>query len=184
MEQKKEIDLPGFFLRSISMTEKALDDAKVAIIDVEDPNTYDVAINKIAYATGLIDLNQELIGYMREEEFEKIMLGIVQAWDSRLAFLEELLEEQKPSSSKSAEQNGKTEGSDSYKFISDVRVFKKTDVDNISFSFKDITQSDLKDEAKSDFSAKEEAAANELIEKISQMISEELRKKGEMHEPL
>lgn len=184
MEQEKEIDLTGFLLRSISMTEKALDDAKVAIIGVEDPNTYDVAINKIAYATGLIDLNQELIGYMREEDFEKIMLGIVQNWDSRLAFLEELLEEQKPSGSKSAEPNGKTEGSDSYKFISDVRVFKKSDVDDISFSFKDITQSDLKDEAKSDFSAKEETSVDELVEKISQMISEELRKKREMHEPL
>lgn len=96
MEQKKEIDLTGFLLRSISMTDKALDDAKVAIIDVEDPNTYDVAINKIAYATGLIDLNQEMIGYMREEDFGKVMLGFVQNWDSRLAFLEELLEEQKP----------------------------------------------------------------------------------------
>ena len=113
MEQKKEIDLTGFLLRSISMTDKALVDAKVAILDVEDPNTYDVAINKIAYATGLIDLNQELIGYIQDEGFEKIMSGIVQNWDSRLAFLEELLEEQKPSSSKSAEPNGKTEGSDS-----------------------------------------------------------------------
>lgn len=183
MEQEKEIDLPGFFLRSISMTEKALDDAKVAIIDVEDPNTYDVAINKIAYATGLIDLNQELIGYILDSGFEKMMSGIVKGWDSRLAFLEELLEEQKPSCEVCATPNGKIELSGGYKFISDVRVFKKSDVDNISFSFKDITQSDLKDEAKSDFSAKEEAAANELIEKINQMILEELRKKGETHEP-
>ena len=96
MEKKKEIDLTGFLLRSISMTEKALVDAKVAILDVEDPITYDVAINKIAYATGLIDLNQELIGYIQDEGLEKIMSGIVQNWDSRLAFLEELLEEQKP----------------------------------------------------------------------------------------
>ena len=173
MEQEKEIDLPGFFLRSISMTEKALDDAKVAIIDVEDPNTYDVAINKIAYATGLIDLNQELIGYMREEDFEKIMLGIVQNWDSRLAFLEELLEEQKPSGSKSAEPNGKTEHSDSYKFISDVRVFKKSDVD---------VKPDVIIVANPDFYAKE-ASADELAEKINQMISEALQKKGETHEP-
>lgn len=96
MEQKKEIDLTGFLMRTISITDKALVDAKVAIIDVEDPNTYDVAINKIAYATGLIDLNQELIGYIQDEGFEKIMSGIVQNWDSRLAFLEELLEEQEP----------------------------------------------------------------------------------------
>ena len=182
MEQEKEMDLAGFLMTTIRMTDEALVDAKVAILGVEDPNTYDVAINKIAYATGLIDLNQELIGYILDSGFEKMMSGIVKGWNSRLAFLEELLEEQKPSSSKSAEPNGKTEGSDSYKFISDVRVFKKSDVDNISFSFKDITQSDLKDEAKSDFSAKEEAAANELIEKISQMISEELRKKEETHE--
>ena len=96
MEQKKEIDLTGFLLRTISMTDKALVDAKVAILDVEDPITYDMAINKMAYATGLIDLNQELIGYMLDSGFEKIMSGIVQNWDSRLAFLEELLEEQKP----------------------------------------------------------------------------------------
>nr|DAE53760.1 MAG TPA: hypothetical protein [Caudoviricetes sp.] len=169
MEQKKEIDLPGFFLRSISMTEKALDDAKVAIIDVEDPNTYDVAINKIAYATGLIDLNQELIGYMREEDFEKIMLGIVQNWDSRLAFLEELLEEQKPSGSKSAEPNGKTEHSDSYKFISDVRVFKKSDVD---------VKPDVIIVANPDFYAKE-ASADELARKIEEKLKKGIASKGE-----
>lgn len=169
MEQKKEIDLPGFFLRSISMTEKALDDAKVAIIDVEDPNTYDVAINKIAYATGLIDLNQELIGYMREEDFEKIMLGIVQNWDSRLAFLEELLEEQKPSGSKSAEPNGKTEHSDSYKFISDVRVFKKSDVD---------VKPDVIIVANPDFYAKE-ASADELARKIKEKLKKGIASKGE-----
>ncbi len=169
MEQEKEIDLPGFFLRSISMTEKALDDAKVAIIDVEDPNTYDVAINKIAYVTGLIDLNQELIGYMREEDFEKIMLGIVQNWDSRLAFLEELLEEQKPSGSKSAEPNGKTEGSDSYKFISDVRVFKKSDVD---------VKPDVIIVANPDFYAKE-ASADELARKIEEKLKKGIASKGE-----
>ena len=96
MEHEKEIDLTGFLLKTISMTDEALVDAKVAILDVEDPITYDVAINKIAYATGLIDLNQELIGYIQDEGFEKIMSGIVQNWDSRLAFLKELLEEQKP----------------------------------------------------------------------------------------
>ena len=169
MEQKKEIDLPGFFLRSISMTEKALDDAKVAIIDVEDPNTYDVAINKIAYATGLIDLNQELIGYMREEDLGKVMLGIVQNWDSRLAFLEELLEEQKPSGSKSSEPNGKTEHSDSYKFISDVRVFKKSDVD---------VKPDVIIVANPDFYAKE-ASADELARKIEEKLKKGIASKGE-----
>ena len=169
MEQEKEIDLPGFFLRSISMTEKALDDAKVTIIDVEDPNTYDVAINKIAYATGLIDLNQELIGYMREEDLGKVMLGIVQNWDSRLAFLEELLEEQKLSSSKSAEPNGKTEGSDSYKFISDVRLFKKPDVD---------VKPDVIIVANPDFYAKE-ASADELARKIEEKLKKGIASKGE-----
>lgn len=96
MEQKKEIDLTGFLMRTISMTDKALVDAKVAILDVEDPNTYDVAINKIAYATGLIDSSRELINFIQDEGLEKIMLNINQNWYSRLAFLEELLEEQKP----------------------------------------------------------------------------------------
>ena len=96
MEQEKEIDLAGFLMRAISMTDKALDDAKVAILDVEDPNTYDVAINKIAYATGLIDSSRELINFIQDEGLEKIMLNINQNWYSRLAFLEELLEEQKP----------------------------------------------------------------------------------------
>ena len=174
MEQEKEIDLAGFLMRTISMTDKALVDAKVAILDVEDPNTYDMAINKIAYATGLIDLNQELIGYIQDEGFEKIMSGIVQNWDSRLAFLEELLEEQKPSSSKSAEPNGKAEGSDSYKFISDVRVFKKPDVD---------VKPDIKIVVYSNSSADGESV-EEIAEKISKMFSEKLQKKGEMHEPL
>lgn len=169
MEQKKEIDLTGFLLRSISMTDKALDDAKVAIIDVEDPNTYDVAINKIAYATGLIDLNQEMIGYMREEDFGKVMLGIVQNWDSRLAFLEELLEEQKPSSSKSAEPNGKTEGSDSYKFISDARVFKKSDVG---------VKPDVIIVANPDFYAKE-TSADDLARKIKEKLKKGIASKGE-----
>ena len=169
MEQKKEIDLTGFLLRSISMTDKALDDAKVAIIDVEDPNTYDVAINKIAYATGLVDLNQEMIGYMREEDFGKVMLGIVQNWDSRLVFLEELLEEQKPSSSKYADPNGKTEGSDSYKFISDVRVFKKSDVD---------VKPDVIIVANPDFYAKE-ASADELARKIEEKLKKGIASKGE-----
>ena len=71
MEQKKEIDLTGFLMRTISMTDKALVDAKVAILDVEDPITYDVAINKIAYATGLIDLNQELINDLETKEKER-----------------------------------------------------------------------------------------------------------------
>lgn len=173
MEQEIEIDLPGFLLRSISMTEKALVDAKVAILDVEDPITYDVAINKIAYATALIDLNQELIGYIQDEGFEKIMSGIVQNWDSRLAFLEELLEEQKPSSSKSAEPNGKAEGSDSYKFISDVRVFKKPDVD---------VKPGIKIAVYSNSSADGESV-EEIAEKISKMFSEKLQKKGETHEP-
>ena len=96
MEQKKEIDLTGFLMRTISMTDKALVDAKVAILDVEDPITYDVAINKIAYATGLIDSSRELINFIQDEGLEKIMLNINQNWYSRLAFLEELLEEQKP----------------------------------------------------------------------------------------
>lgn len=169
MEQKKEIDLTGFLMRTISMTDKALDDAKVAIIDVEDPNTYDVAINKIAYATGLVDLNQEMIGYMREEDFGKVMLGIVQNWDSRLVFLEELLEEQKPSSSKSAEPNGKTEGSDSYKFISNVRVFKKSDVD---------VKPDVIIVANPDFYAKE-ASADELARKIEEELKKGIASKGE-----
>lgn len=169
MEQKKEIDLTGFLMRTISMTDKALVDAKVAILDVEDPNTYDAAINKIAYATGLIDLTQEMIGYMREEDFGKVMLGIVQNWDSRLVFLEELLEEQKPSSSKSAEPNGKTEGSDSYKFISDVRVFKKSDVD---------VKPDVIIVANPDFYAKE-ASADELARKIEEKLKKGIASKGE-----
>lgn len=169
MEQKKEIDLTGFLLRSISMTDKALVDAKVAILDVEDPNTYDVAINKIAYATGLIDLNQEMIGYILDSGFEKTMSGIVQNWDSRLAFLEELLEEQKPSSSKSAELNGKTEGSDSYKFISDVRVFKKSDVD---------VKPDVIIVANPDFYAKE-ASVDELARKIEEGLKKGIASKGE-----
>ena len=173
MEQEKEVDLTGFLMRAISMTDKALVDAKVAILGVEDPNTYDVAINKIAYATGLIDLNQELIGYILDSGFEKMMSGIVKNWDSRLAFLEELLEKQKPSGPKSAEPNGKTEGSDSYKFISDVRVFKKSDVD---------VKPDVIIVANPDFYAKE-ASADELAEKINKMISEAFQKKGEMHEP-
>ena len=169
MEQKKEIDLTGFLMRTISMTDKALVDAKVAILDVEDPITYDVAINKIAYATGLIDLNQEMIGYMREEDFGKVMLGIVQNWDSRLAFLEELLEEQKLSSPKYAEPNGKTEGSDSYKFISDVRVFKKSDVD---------VKPDVIIVANPDFYAKE-ASADELARKIEEKLKKGIASKGE-----
>ena len=169
MEQKKEIDLTGFLLRTISMTDKALVDAKVAIIDVEDPITYDMAINKIAYATGLIDLNQELIGYILDSGFEKIMSGIVQNWDSRLAFLEELLEEQKPSSSKSTEPNGETEHSDSYKFISDVRVFKKSDVD---------VKPDVIIVANPDFYAKE-ASADELARKIKEGLKKGIASKGE-----
>lgn len=169
MEQKKEIDLTGFLMRTISMTDKALVDAKVAILDVEDPITYDVAINKIAYVTGLIDLNQELIGYILDSGFEKIMSGIVQNWDSRLAFLEELLEEQKPSSSKSAEPNGKTEGSDSYKFISDVRVFKKSDVD---------VKPDVIIVANPDFYAKE-ASVDELARKIEEGLKKGIAPKGE-----
>lgn len=168
MEQKKEIDLTGFLLRTISMTDKALVDAKVAILDVEDPNTYDMAINKIAYATGLIDLNQELIGYIQDEGFEKIMSGIVQNWDSRLAFLEELLDEQKPSSSKSAGPNGKTEGSDSYKFISDVRVFKKSDVD---------VKPDVIIVANPDFYAKE-ASVDELARKIEEGLKKGIASEG------
>ncbi len=173
MEQKKEIDLTGFLLRAISMTDKALDDAKIAIIETEDMKTYAEAVNKMAYATGLIDLNQELIGYMLDSGFEKIMSGIVQNWDSRLAFLEELLEEQKPSSSKSAEPNGKAEGSDSYKFISDVRVFKKPDVD---------VKPGIKIAVYSNSSADGESV-EEIAEKISKMFSEKLQKKGETHEP-
>lgn len=169
MEQKKEIDLTGFLLRSISMTDKALVDAKVAILDVEDPNTYDVAINKIAYATGLIDLNQELIGYILDSGFEKIMSGIVQNWDSRLAFLEELLEEQKPSCEVCATPNGKTEGSDSYKFISDVRVFKKSDVD---------VKPDVIIVANPDFYAKE-ASVDELARKIKEGLKKGIASKGE-----
>lgn len=169
MEQKKEIDLTGFLLRSISMTDKALVDAKVAILDVEDPITYDVAINKIAYATALIDLNQELIGYIQDEGFAKIMSGIVQNWDSRLAFLEELLEEQRPSSSKSAEPNGETEHSDSYKFISDVRVFKKSDVD---------VKPDVIIVANPDFYAKE-ASVDEIARKIKEGLKKGIASKGE-----
>lgn len=169
MEQKKEIDLTGFLMRTISMTDKALVDAKVAILDVEDPDTYDMAINKIAYATGLIDLNQELIGYILDSGFKKIMSGIVQNWDSRLAFLEELLEEQKPSSSKSAEPNGKTEGSDSYKFISDVRVFKKSDVD---------VKPDVIIVANPDFYAKE-ASVDEIARKIKEGLKKGIASKGE-----
>ncbi len=169
MEQKKEIDLTGFLMRTISMTDKALVDAKVAILDVEDPITYDVAINKIAYATGLIDLNQELIEYIQDEGFEKIMSGIVQNWDSRLAFLEELLEEQKPSSSKSTEPNGETEHSDSYKFISDVRVFKKSDVD---------VKPDVIIVANPDFYAKE-ASVDEIARKIKEGLKKGIASKGE-----
>lgn len=169
MEQKKEIDLTGFLLRAISMTDKALDDAKIAIIETEDMKTYAEAVNKMAYATGLIDLNQELIGYMLDSGFEKIMSGIVQNWDSRLAFLEELLEEQKPSSSKSAEPNGKAEGSDSYKFISDVRVFKKPDVD---------VKPNVIIVANPDFYAKE-ASADELARKIKEGLKKGIASKGE-----
>ena len=169
MEQEKEIDLAGFLMRAISMTDKALVDAKVAILDVEDPITYDVAINKIAYATGLIDLNQELIEYIQDEGFEKIMSGIVQNWDSRLAFLEELLEEQKPSSSKSTEPNGETEHSDSYKFISDVRVFKKSDVD---------VKPDVIIVANPDFYAKE-ASVDEIARKIKEGLKKGIASKGE-----
>lgn len=169
MEQKKEIDLTGFLLRAISMTDKALDDAKIAIIETEDMKTYAEAVNKMAYATGLIDLNQELIGYMLDSGFEKIMSGIVQNWDSRLAFLEELLEEQKPSSSKSAEPNGKAECSDSYKFISDVRVFKKPDVD---------VKPDVIIVANPDFYAKE-ASADELARKIKEGLKKGIASKGE-----
>ncbi len=169
MEQKKEIDLTGFLLRAISMTDKALDDAKIAIIETEDMKTYAEAVNKMAYATGLIDLNQELIGYIQDEGLEKIMSGIVQNWDSRLAFLEELLEEQKPSSSKSAEPNGKTEGSDSYKFISDVRVFKKSDVD---------VKPDVIIVANPDFYAKE-ASVDELARKIEEGLKKGIASKGE-----
>ena len=169
MEQKKEIDLTGFLMRTISMTDKALVDAKVAILDVEDPITYDVAINKIAYATGLIDLNQELIEYIQDEGFEKIMSGIVQNWDSRLAFLEELLEEQKPSSSKSTEPNGETDHSDSYKFISDVRVFKKSDVD---------VKPDVIIVANPDFYAKE-ASVDEIARKIKEGLKKGIASKGE-----
>ena len=169
MEQKKEIDLTGFLLRAISMTDKALDDAKIAIIETEDMKTYAEAVNKMAYATGLIDLNQELIGYMLDSGFEKIMSGIVQNWDSRLAFLEELLEEQKPSSSKSAEPNGKAEGSDSYKFISDVRVFKKPDVN---------VKPDVIIVANPDFYAKE-ASADELARKIKEGLKKGIASKGE-----
>lgn len=168
MEHEKEIDLTGFLMRTISMTDKALDDAKVAILSIIGQNTYDMAINKIAYATGLIDLNQELIGYIQDEGFEKIMSGIVQNWDSRLAFLEELLEEQKPSSSKSEEPNGKTEGSDSYKFISDVRVFKKSDVD---------VKPDVIIVANPDFYAKE-ASADELARKIEEKLKKGIAPKG------
>lgn len=169
MEQKKEIYLTGFLLRAISMTDKALDDAKIAIIETEDMKTYAEAVNKMAYATGLIDLNQELIGYMLDSGFEKIMSGIVQNWDSRLAFLEELLEEQKPSSSKSAEPNGKAEGSDSYKFISDVRVFKKPDVN---------VKPDVIIVANPDFYAKE-ASADELARKIKEGLKKGIASKGE-----
>ena len=169
MEQKKEIDLTGFLLRTISMTDKALCDAKIAIIETEDMKTYAEAVNKMAYATGLIDLNQELIGYMLDSGFEKIMSGIVQNWDSRLAFLEELLEEQKPSSSKSAEPNGETEHSDSYKFISDVRVFKKPDVD---------VKPDVIIVANPDFYAKE-ASADELARKIKEGLKKGIASKGE-----
>ena len=169
MEQKKEIDLTGFLLRAISMTDKALDDAKIAIIETEDMKTYAEAVNKMAYATGLIDLNQELIGYMLDSGFEKIMSGIVQNWDSRLAFLEELFEEQKPSSSKSTEPNGETEHSDSYKFISDVRVFKKSDVD---------VKPDVIIVANPDFYAKE-ASADELARKINEGVKNGIASKGE-----
>lgn len=169
MEQEKEMDLAGFLMATIRMTDEALVDAKVAIIDIEDPNTYDVAINKIAYATGLIDLNQELIGYILDSGFEKMMSGIVKGWDSRLAFLEELLEEQKPSSSKSAEPDGKTEGSDSYKFISDVRVFKKSDVD---------VKPDVIIVANPDFYAKE-ASVDELARKIKEKLKKGIASKGE-----
>ena len=169
MEQKKEIDLTGFLLRAISMTDKALDDAKIAIIETEDMKTYAEAVNKMAYAPGLIDLNQELIGYMLDSGFEKIMSGIVQNWDSRLAFLEELLEEQKPSSSKSAEPNGKAEGSDSYKFISDVRVLKKPDVD---------VNPNVIIVANPDFYAKE-ASADELARKIKEGLKKGIASKGE-----
>ena len=131
--------------------------------------TYAEAVNKMAYATGLIDLNQELIGYMLDSGFEKIMSGIVQNWDSRLAFLEELLEEQKPSSSKSAEPNGKAEGSDSYKFISDVRVFKKPDVD---------VKPNVIIVANPDFYAKE-ASADELARKIKEGLKKGIASKGE-----
>lgn len=169
MEQKKEIDLTGFLMRTISMTDKALVDAKVAILDVEDPNTYDMAINKIAYATGLIDLNQEMIGYIQDEGFEKIMSGIVQNWDSRLAFLEELLEEQKPICTVCATPNGKIEIPDSYKFISDVRVFKKSDVD---------VKPDVIIVANPDFYAKE-ASADELARKIEEKLKKGIASKGE-----
>ncbi len=176
MEQKKEIDLTGFLLRAISMTDKALVDAKVAILDVEDPNTYDVAINKIAYATGLIDSSRELINFIQDEGLEKIMLNINQNWYSRLAFLEELLEEQKPICTVCATPNGKIEIPDSYKFISDVRVFKKSDVDDISFSFKDISQPDVKDEVKPETFAKEVASSVEQFQK-------KLKKKGKKYGP-
>lgn len=169
MEQKKEIDLTGFLLRAISMTDKALDDAKIAIIETEDMKTYAEAVNKMAYATGLIDLNQELIGYIQDEGLEKIMSGIVQNWDSRLAFLEELLEEQKPSSSKSTEPNGETEHSDSYKFISDVRVFKKSDVD---------VKPDVIIVANPDFYAKE-ASVDEIARKIKEGLKKGIASKGE-----
>ena len=182
MEQKK-MDLYGFISTTITAVELALNDTKTSIIEVKDTDTYIEAAQWLSYTSGIIDITRESINCIEGENLKNIMLKTYQRWDSKLQYLEKFLEEQKPSCLKNAELNGKNECSEHYEFLSDIRVFKKSDVDDISFSVKDISQPDLKDETKSDFSAKEEVSANELVEKINQMISEAFQKKGETHEP-
>lgn len=96
MEPDRKIDLFGFLFETISVVDRALQDSKEAIIQVDSMDTYISATQKLLYATGIVDTIRGLINYMEDETSKKIMSIVEHEWDSKLQYLEKFLQEQKP----------------------------------------------------------------------------------------
>ena len=96
MEPDRKIDLFGFLFETISVDDRALQDSKESIIQVDSMDTYVTATQKLLYATGIVDTIRGLINYMEDETSKKIMSIVENEWDSKLQYLEKFLEEQKP----------------------------------------------------------------------------------------
>lgn len=96
MEPDRKIDLFGFLFETISVVDRALQDSKESIIQVDSMDTYVTATQKLLYATGIVDTIRGLINYMEDETSKKIMSIVEHEWDSKLQYLEKFLEEQKP----------------------------------------------------------------------------------------